>query len=89
MAKTKLFKSKEQRNVQDVAAFLRNLADRMEAGEIVLQRGTQEVPLEVPEVMDLKVSAKEKGKKRGTRVTLKVTCTWWEGDTEQPTLTLG
>ena len=89
MAKRKLFKSKEQRDAQGVATFLRDLADKVEAGEVVLMRGEQEVPLEVPDRVDLKVTAKEKDKKRGTRVTFKMTLKWWEGDTEHAKLTLG
>jgi hypothetical protein len=43
----------------------------------------------VPDRIDLKVKAKEKDKKRGTRVTLKLTLKWMKGDTEHPRLTLG
>jgi amphi-Trp domain-containing protein len=89
MAKRKLFKSKEERDAAGVADFLRGLADKIEAGEVVLMRGEQEVPLEVPDRIDLKVKAKEKDKKRGTRVTLKLTLKWMKGDTEHPRLTLG
>ncbi len=89
MVKQKLFKSRERHNRDEIVAFFHELADKMEGGEITLQRGPQTAPLEIPEVLGLKVTAKEKDKKRGTRVTLKLTLKWWEGDTEQPTLTLG
>jgi amphi-Trp domain-containing protein len=86
--KRKLFKSKEQRDAKDVAALLRDLADKIEAGEVVLKQGGQEATLEIPPRVDLKVKAKEKDKKKGTRVTLKLTLKWMKGDMENPTLTL-
>ena len=75
-----LLKSKEQRNIQDVAAFLRQLADRLEQSEIALQRGDQEISLEVPNRVTFKLKVKEKVKKRRTKQQLKMTLRWQDGD---------
>ena len=78
--KNVLIKTKERRSAQDVAAFLRQLADRLEQNEIALQRGDEEISLEVPSRITFKLKAKEKIKKRKTEHQLKFTLKWKEGD---------
>ena len=78
--KNTLLKSKERRSVQDVAAFLRQLADRLEQNEITLQRGADEIRIDVPHHVTFKVKAKEKIKKQSTKRQLKLTLKWKEGD---------
>lgn len=75
-----LLKTKEQRTVQDVAAFLRQLADRLEQKEIALQRGEEEIRLDTPDRLTFKVKATEKAKKRTTEHQLKVTLKWKDSD---------
>ncbi len=75
-----LIKSKERRTVQDIAAFLRQLADRLEQNEIALQHGDEEINVEVPNRVTFKLKAKEKIKKRKTKYKLKMTLKWKEGD---------
>ena len=84
MAKTNiLLKTKEQRSVEDVAAFLRQLADRVEQKEIALQRSEEEIRLDVPERLTFQVKAKEKVKKRSTKHQLKLTLKWKDGDSPE------
>jgi amphi-Trp domain-containing protein len=75
-----LIKTKERRSVQDVAAFLRQLADRLEQNEIALQRGDEEIRIELPNRVTFKVKAKEKIKKRKTKHQFKLTLKWKDGD---------
>jgi amphi-Trp domain-containing protein len=75
-----LLKTKERRSVQDVAVFLRRLADRLEQNEIALQRGDEEISIDVPDRVTFKVKAKEKIKKRKTKHQLKLTLKWKDGD---------
>jgi amphi-Trp domain-containing protein len=75
-----LIKSKEQRNVQDIAAFLRQLADRLEENEVALQHRGEEISLEVPNRVTFKLKVKEKIKKRKTKYNLKMTLKWKDGD---------
>ncbi len=75
-----LLKTKERRSVQDVAVFLRRLADRLEQNEVALERGDEEISIEVPDRITFKVKAKEKIKKRKTKHQLKLTLKWKEGD---------
>jgi amphi-Trp domain-containing protein len=78
--KNTLIKTKERRSVQDVAAFLRQLADRLEQNEIALQRGEEEISIEVPNRVTFKLKAKEKVKKRKKKHQLKMTLKWEDGD---------
>jgi amphi-Trp domain-containing protein len=82
MAKKKnvLIKTKAQRSIQDVATFLRQLADRLEQNEIALQHGDEQISIEVPGRVTFKVKAKEKVKKRKTTHQLKMTLRWKDGD---------
>jgi amphi-Trp domain-containing protein len=75
-----LIKSKERRSSGDIAAFLRQLADRLDQNEIALQRGDQEITLEVPNQVTFKLKVKEKLKKRRTRHQLKIALRWQDGD---------
>lgn len=84
--KRKLFRSKERRDTTAVAAFLRNLADKIEAGEITFQQGAQQIPLPVPGSVNLKVTASEKDKKRGTRTKLKLVLRWYADAADGETL---
>lgn len=78
--KNTLIKTKERRSVQEVAAFLRQLADRLERNEVALQRGDEEIRIEIPNRITFKVKAKEKIKKRKTKHQLKMTLKWTDGD---------
>ena len=78
--KNTLIKTKERRNVQEVAAFLRQLADRLERNEVALQRGDEEIKIEIPNRITFKVKAKEKIKKRKTKHQLKMTLKWTDND---------
>lgn len=78
--KNTLIKTKERRSVQEVAAFLRQLADRLERNEVALQRGDEEIRIEIPNRITFKVKAKEKIKKRKTKHQLKMTLKWTDSD---------
>jgi amphi-Trp domain-containing protein len=78
--KRTLIRSKERRSTQEIAAFLRQLADRLEENEITLQRGDEEIRLEVPDRVTLKLRVKEKAKRRGTKHQLKLALRWTNGE---------
>jgi amphi-Trp domain-containing protein len=78
--KNVLISAKERRSVQDVAAFLRQLADRLEQNEIALQHGDEQMSIVVPGRVTFRVKAKEKIKKRKTKHQLKMALKWKDGD---------
>ncbi len=77
--KTVLMSSKERVSREDAAAFLRQLADKLDAGNISLIQGENEVMLEIPGQIKLEVEATDKPKKRGTQRQLEIEIEWVVG----------
>lgn len=75
------FDSKEVTTTDRVAGFLRQLADRVESGQVVLRQGEgeAEVEVELPDsvVLEVSLDRKEKGPK-GTKRSLEVEIEWYE-----------
>jgi amphi-Trp domain-containing protein len=86
--KTVLFKSDERKNLEDIADFFRQLADKLEDGEIVLRRGTDEVNLKLPKTVDFEIKAEEQPKKRGVKQGIEIEIEWYEGESVD-SVTLG
>lgn len=85
---TVLFKSEEPKALTEVAAFLRQLADKLETNQVVLQQGTQEVTLEIPANVVLELKAEVEEKKDKTKRSLEVEIEWTDGEEAGP-VTLG
>lgn len=86
----RLFKSEERRSRADVSAFLRELADKVEAGQIVLRQGQEELTLEIPSsvILEIQVEDEDKGAK-GIEHSLEVELAWYDGDEQGGPLELG
>ena len=65
------------------AAFVRRLADKIDAGEVVLRQGEEEVTLTVPSHMTLEVEDEDKGAK-GTEHSLEIELTWFDDEQGGP-----
>lgn len=75
-----LFKSEEKREAADVAAFLRELADRVEKREVILRKGDEETTLQLPPVFTLEVKAEEETSKKGkVEYSLEIELEWKPG----------
>ena len=81
-----LLKSKARRERENVAAFLQELGEKLTRNAVVLQQGQQEIALDVPDTVRMKLNVKKKNK---TEHQLKITLTWTEGDTASGKVTLG
>jgi amphi-Trp domain-containing protein len=75
-----LFSSEEKKALPAVVAFLRELADRLDAGEVILRKGTEELTLSLPQQVVLEVKAEEEDKKGRTQLSLEVEIAWYEGE---------
>ena len=84
-----LFSSEEPRTPQDVAAFLHQLADKVEQGRVILRQDKEEVSLDIPAKVVLELKAEEEIKKRKTQRTLEVEIEWVVGDEEGGSVSLG
>ena len=83
-----LFKSDERKTLPDVAAFLRQLADKIETGKVVLQLGSEEVKLHLATTVEFEVEVEQKPKIRGKKQSLEIEIEWYEGESGD-SVTLG
>ncbi|QJA05282.1 amphi-Trp domain-containing protein [Thermosulfurimonas marina] len=74
-----LFKSEELKDRTEVATFLRDLAAKLEAGELALRREAEEVRLSLPERVILEIKVEEKAKPGKTKQSLEIEIEWGEG----------
>jgi amphi-Trp domain-containing protein len=76
---TTLFKSEERKSRDEVCAFLRSLADRLETGRLTLRQGDRELELDLPGRLVLEVKAEDEETDGRTERSLEIELTWWEG----------
>lgn len=77
-----LFSSEEHTDAQRVAAFLRELADKVGSGEVRLVKGQETLTLQLPQKLVLEVKAEEEAKGTRTKRSLEVEIEWTDGEDE-------
>ena len=86
--KNVLFRAEEWKSRQSTAALLRGLADNLEAGEVTLRRGEEDVTFSLPETIELEIKLTEKVKEHKTQRELEIEIEWTEEQVEG-TVTVG
>ncbi|MCC5914572.1 MAG: amphi-Trp domain-containing protein [Balneolaceae bacterium] len=81
---TTLFKSEERKTRAEVSDFLRQLAGKIDSGEVILKQGDDELPLSLSENLILDIKAEDEEKSRGIQHSLEVEIKWFDGDDEAP-----
>ena len=74
-----MYKSEQQMSRSELAAFLRDIADRIEKENLVLKSNGQEATVEIPEQVELEVEYQSKQKAAGTRYQLELEVEWGSG----------
>jgi amphi-Trp domain-containing protein len=87
--KNVLVKSDLRKNLPDVAAFLRDLADKIETGQVTLVQGGQDVVVDLPDTIDFEIEYYEKPKKQGIKKQLEIEMEWTEGGKKRQSVSLG
>ena len=78
-----LFKSEEKMSSKEAASLLREIADKVEEGRVILAQGNKEVSLKVPQRVEVELKAeKETGRKKTTKK-LEIEIEWVVGSSEQ------
>jgi amphi-Trp domain-containing protein len=77
-----LFASEEPQSLKSVAAFLRDLADRLDSNQVILRKGAEELTVSIPNNVVLEVKVEEEAKKRRTQRSLEIEIEWYEGEAE-------
>ncbi len=81
----RLFKSEERKSTSEVSAFLRELADKLSSGQVVLRQGSEELVLSIPGslILEVQVEDEEKGS-RGIQHSLEVELKWFDDEPGGP-----
>ncbi len=87
---TRLFKSEERKSRGEVSAFLRQLADKLDSGQVMLRQAETELVLEMPEglILEVQVEDEDKGGK-GIQHSLEVEIKWFDGGMDAGPMELG
>ena len=74
-----LFKSEERKSSVEIAEALRQIADKIDGGTMILKRNSEEVTVEFPKSMVLELKVEEERGKRLKR-SFEIELEWGEGD---------
>ena len=87
---TRLFKSEEPKSRSDVGEFLHQIAEKIVNGEVVLQKGQEEIVLKIPANLILEVQVEDEDKKsKGTQHSIEIEIKWFDNDMQSGPLELG
>ena len=86
---TILFSSEEKKNLQSVAEFLHQLADKLAQNNVILRQGTEELAVEIPNNVVLEIKVEEELKRNKTQQSLEIEIEWVVGDTASGGVELG
>lgn len=81
---TKLFKSKVQKNRNEISDQLHLIADKIRSGQLNLEQEGNQLTLAFPEDLTLEIELEDKLKKQGTRHCLQIEIKWYDGGVAQP-----
>ena len=84
-----LFKSEETADRARVCSFLRDLADRIEANNVVLTQGQEQTNVDIPDTVELEVKFEEETETSGKEFSLEVELEWPEGGGTKGGISLG
>jgi amphi-Trp domain-containing protein len=87
--KNVIVKSDLRKSLPDVAVFLRELADKIETGQITLIQAGQDVLIDLPETVSFEIEYYEQPKKRGLKRQLEIELEWTEGGRKRQSVSLG
>ena len=76
---TVLFKSEEKKASVDIANTLRQIADKIDGGSMILKQGSEEITLEFPKTMVLELKVEEEQGKR-LKKSLEIELEWIIGE---------
>ena len=86
---TVLFSSEEKKDLQSVAVFLHQLADKLAQNRVILRQGSDEIVVDIPNYVVLEIKVEEELKKNKTQQSLEIEIEWNVGEEAPGNLELG
>ena len=86
---TVLFSSEEKIDLQSVAAFLHQLADKLAENRVIFRQGAEEIVVDFPNNVVLEIKVEEELKKSKTQQSLEIEIEWNVGEEAPGSLELG
>lgn len=87
---TRLFKSEERKNREEVSGFLRQLAEKISEGQVILRQGQEEIRLQLPNQLFLEILVEDEDKKnKGVQHSLELEIKWFDEDSPAGPLEIG
>ncbi len=88
--KNKLFRHKTYKTKEEVSEFLQELGQKIAEGQVVLKQTPEDLVLEMPQHMSLKVKVNKKNKKvKGKRHKMTISLSWYDSKHQDDPLALG
>lgn len=84
-----LFKSEERKELHGVCEFLHQLADKLASGQVILQKGSEQLELTVPDKVVLEIKVEEESKHNKKKHSLEIEIEWVDGDQSGESVSLG
>ena len=85
---TVLFKSEEKKASSDIANTLRQIADKIDDGTMILKQGTEEITLEFPKNMVLELKIEEEQGKKRLKKSFEIELEWIMGEEQSDGATI-
>jgi amphi-Trp domain-containing protein len=81
---TRLFKSEERMGRAKAADFMRQIADKIQDGVVILRQGSEELTIQLSDqvILEIQVEDEEKGAK-GIQHSLELEIKWYDSDAGQ------
>ena len=86
---TVLFSSEEKIDLQNVSAFLHQLADKLSENRVILRQGAEEIIVDIPNNVVLEIKVEEEIKKNKTQQSIEIEIEWIVGETAPGSVELG
>ena len=85
---TVLFKSEEKKASSDIANTLRQIADKIDGGTMILKQGSEEITLEFPKNMVLELKIEEEQGKKRLKKSFEIELEWIMGEEQSDGATI-
>ncbi len=78
--KKTIFETEDVMSTSEIAGFLRNFANKLESGEITLEKGEKKAHIVFPSKLEMELEVEEKKKGDRVKKEIEIELEWYEGE---------